>query len=691
MRSLRSALCCALLSAGLAACSSSPQSPDGGTPASKVDGGTTSKSDGGGGPTQPIELTSVTARVAGRTGRDLRLSIAGSDQDLDAVSLWVRVLGASGSPLSCFDTDKDGAPDTESGAVALEDVQVNGKSFTATAVIRRAFDRAPGAAKIAVRLQDAYARQTAEQIVTIAKQPVLPQGAQCDATYVAARCDTGLSCRGSPATCQEGVAPQITRLAFLKTTSGPSILIEGTEPEEDLDKIQFGFQNAQGQAVAIDADGDGNPDLASFDFDARDLSADGAFFIRMQPADGLDQQAPKLTATPSDVAGHSGTLKTTSPTPTPSRSSGQSCDPRGFDTCAASLACSPGILGKANKCQPAASLRTTRCGASAELTPSAEGVTALGVAAGGSLWDVPLGCQTYDPKGRPEGAVRLHLATAATRLTLSTDHPGTNFDTVLYLLPGCPNDVFGSLGCNDEGGATNSSSTLVLTDVPAGDYLVVIDSFDHEGGCWELLGEARVARKSVRVCRSGRGGAAQTKGRPDPGDRIRPLSLPSPRAGRGATPWPTSAGLFTAGSGGRATTSSSCEPITTRSRRADERGAGARGAGCILSPRNGAREPEPSCHSSPRPSSSAPSCSSSSSRWSVASSCRGSAGRRRCGRPACSSSSCCCSPATAGRTWSRASPPGARRRCTWRCWAPRCSGSSSGPSAGARPSSPTPA
>jgi hypothetical protein len=56
----------------------------------------------------------------------------------------------------------------------------------------------------------------------------------------------------------------------------------------------------------------------------------------------------------------------------------------------------------------------------------------------------------------------------------------------LYVMPGCPNDNADALGCNDDFPNSAGASQLELTDVPPGDYVVVIDSFDQLGGAFEL-------------------------------------------------------------------------------------------------------------------------------------------------------------------------------------------------------------
>ncbi|MDP1823839.1 MAG: hypothetical protein Q8L48_11365 [Archangium sp.] len=476
-----------LITAGLlvsfAGCSAVGPGADGGLVAG-ADAGVTGVVTVDGGAAWPPQLTSVEARVSGRTGRDLRLSLKGKDRNLDAVSVAVRLLDATDGPVVAMDSNRDGVADATGGVLLLEGKRWVTEVLTASASIRGLFASPTGVTQVAVVLVDAAGLQSEEQIVPVEAQLVRARGEPCDATFMADRCEPGLGCRGTPAVCDEGLAPQIGRLAFYRNaTGGPTILVEGTEPEDDLLAIRFEFQNAQGVAISIDSDGDGMPDLSSFDQDALALAVDGSFFLRLQSGDGLDQQVPKLVAIPSDGAGHTGTPKIVAPAPIPVRSAGQGCDARGFDTCGPNLSCSPGIVGATNRCATASPLRTAQCTAAPLLLA---GGRVTGLAEGGSLWDAPAGCSTNDPTGRPEGVVKLRLTDRAAKLTLSTANPGTGFDTTLYVMPECPNDTQDSLGCSDDLPGAGGASQLVLEDLPPGDYLVVVDSFDPLGGPFEL-------------------------------------------------------------------------------------------------------------------------------------------------------------------------------------------------------------
>ncbi|MFO0601166.1 MAG: hypothetical protein U0228_38005 [Myxococcaceae bacterium] len=456
-------------------------STDGGK---KTDGGTVVR-DGGSGSAPEWQMAD--AHVAGRTGRDLRIGIKASDRNLDVVSVYVRLLDSNGLPVAGLDLNHDGVGDATEGTLGLEGAKYSGTFLTAAAWARGAFATGMPIAQVGVKLIDATALESEEQVVPVIDQTVVARGSACDPTFTDSRCEPGLGCRGSPAVCDEGLAPQIGRLAFYKGTNGPTILLEGTEPEDDLATVRFQFQDAQGHFIGIDSDGDGTPDLQSFDQDATQLSIDGAWFLRLQSGTGLDQQVPKLVATPIDAAGHTGMAKATSPVTQPIRAAGQACDPRGFDACGVGLTCSPGVVGAtSNKCASSGPMRTAQCNAAPVLTPTVGGSVVMGVAEGGSLWDAPAGCSSADPTGRPEGIVVLRLTDRAESVRLSTVGAGTTFDTTIYVMPGCPADNSGSLGCNDDVMVGVAGSELVLHSLPSGDYLVVVDSFDPNGGTFEL-------------------------------------------------------------------------------------------------------------------------------------------------------------------------------------------------------------
>ncbi len=133
---------------------------------------------------------------------------------------------------------------------------------------------------------------------------------------------------------------------------------------------------------------------------------------------------------------------------------------------------------------------------------------AWGQAAGPSLFEPPTGCTVPSAVYRPESLLSLSLVADVSTLTLSTATPETDFDTILYVLPSCTplptsatdlaetdggavtsgidSGAIAALGCNDDVDGQGYASTLVLNNVPAGNYIVVVDSFGYQGGHYGL-------------------------------------------------------------------------------------------------------------------------------------------------------------------------------------------------------------
>jgi hypothetical protein len=188
------------------------------------------------------------------------------------------------------------------------------------------------------------------------------------------------------------------------------------------------------------------------------------------------------------------------------KGSGSTCDPYGFVLCSAGTACSPGTVGATSKCTATSTLLKAECTNPTAI--SMNGVLAAwGQATGPSMFDPPAGCSMPTAINRPESVLSLTLPDDANTLTLSTATPETNFDTILYLLRSCTplpasqTDVGaadagtkdagtidagppGSLGCNDD--SQGYASTLTVTNVPAGNYIVVVDSVEAQGGTFGL-------------------------------------------------------------------------------------------------------------------------------------------------------------------------------------------------------------
>lgn len=430
-------------------------------------------------------LVTVTAQGVGAKGTDIRIRILGTDPDGDVLSARVRLLDAAGNGVPVFAVGDAGDSDGSETVVALSSVTGTPPGFEAIATLAGLLGTAPTIAKVEVRALDAHGHASEALTADVVPQPERHLGEPCDAAKELDRCEYGLGCAGTPAACQEGQAPTITKLAYLTDPVGAHILIAGTEPEDDMGSVTLDFLDAAGQPVLVDLDNDTVPDASSFEIDGRGSAAGGLFFLRLDTAPAFQDLVAKVAATPRDEHAHVGATITASQSAVPVKGVGQPCSPEGFDRCAAGAVCVPKATGTGASCQAAAGLRGQECQAALVLDPS--GVTSVtGVALGASLWDAPIGCQATDPIGRPEGVVRLHLAAPVASLTLSTVGPGTTFDTALYVLAGCGEQTtVAPLGCADDGPDT-AASVLTLTALAAGDYLVVVDSFSADGGAFEL-------------------------------------------------------------------------------------------------------------------------------------------------------------------------------------------------------------
>jgi hypothetical protein len=423
-------------------------------------------------------LTRVDANVQGARGLNLRLTLIGSDNDKDIDRVRLRLFDAAGQPLDAFRSGLSDTPDTNETVLSFDvaaDV-TNKKDILATATLRDIFPAfEPG--KVEVALIDESGLESAFVEADIIEQEVLNQGDPCDETYTENRCEPGLGCREGQ--CREGLPPEITKLAYLNGQGGTRIVVTGTEPEDDIDSVLVEFLDNAGLPVLVDLDSDQVPESDRFEVNAQGSSDDGVFFVRLDPSAEFESQVKQIAVTATDLADHEGTRKTTKLVASPVRSAGQGCDPRGFDVCNANSACVQAATGTTWSCRDKNQLRKAECAAAPEL--ALDGTPLVGFADGASIFDAPLGCSSGDPTGRSEGVVRLILESPAAKLTLSTNHPGTSFDTVLYLVRACGETADASLGCADES-ESSAAATLELELVPAGNYLVVVDSWSPTAG-----------------------------------------------------------------------------------------------------------------------------------------------------------------------------------------------------------------
>jgi len=457
-------------------------------------GGGAGGSDGGtdGGSSSTAVLDTATAHIVGRRGYDVKLTITAHDPNKRIAGLMVRLIDGSGQPVLGFDSHQSGTLDSALGPAAFDTNVENTAAVSTTATmsgLAAEWDVTPArisaVASLGISLRDTEGNSSNEIVTPVVGQDTEAFGAACDTTYVSNRCADTLYCApGSSPTCQTAPAPQITKLAYLTSDAGPSILITGTEPSDDLSNIHVDFEDGGGQPLSIPLDGDNEPPVSSFDSDATGDANNGTFFVRILPAVGFDQLCPQIAVTPSDTTGAAGTAVSARPVPTPMLGSGAACDNTGFSVCGPTLVCAPS--GSAAACTSLASAQTGACHAATVLAPVVgTSATTYGHTSITALWNPPDGCSSNNPTGKPVALATLHLATTANTLTLSTDNPGTDFDTVLYLLQGCPATSAAALGCNDDD-ANGADSTLTLQNVAAGDYNVVVGAFDIAGGSYQL-------------------------------------------------------------------------------------------------------------------------------------------------------------------------------------------------------------
>ncbi len=452
---------------------------------SAVPPGNTAKDAGPTPPKGPATLTSATLANVGRHGDDLRITVKGIDPTGATNAAHLSFSDASGAPVMAFDTNWDGSLDASERRVFFDKGTIGAKATTQTITLAGRMTGAPDVAKVAVAFEGMDGARSNAITVDLVKQAARQSGDACDPAVVIDRCPNGMSCGGMPAACQPGVAPQFTSVAYGPATAiaGPKMMFRGSEPDQDMASINVEFLAANGTPITVDINNDGAL-IGAILLDTSSSSSTPTFFFQNNPAAGFNILVPKIGVTPTDFAGNVGARTIAAVTAAIVKPTGQPCDWNGFDSCASTALCAPGLATSTNTCTSAASLVTASCKAAPKLDPAKGATKAYGHAQGVSLWDAPPGCVPSDATERPEGSVSLHLATAAATLTITTALPETEFDTAVYLVHGCAPTSAAALGCNDD--VDGFSSTLVLKAVPAGDYTIIVESVPRSGGNFGL-------------------------------------------------------------------------------------------------------------------------------------------------------------------------------------------------------------
>ena len=440
-----------------------------------------SSSSSGGPAASPPAIAAASIRNIGRRGDTLRIQVSGTDPSKQTSAAHVRFTDDTGAPVDGFDTDWDGVADAPAQSFHFDTTTLGAASIDGTLTIARAFGVMSKIKKAFIALENDAGVRSTEVEATLTHQLLKAANEPCDEQHIESRCEAGLSCTGKPATCHPGAAPVLSKVGYFGGAS-PKMVFRGEEADEDISSITVEFLDNASNAKSVVLSGEGADGISatSIDIDARGGAFGTTFFLEALPASSFVSQVPKIAATAVDLVGRSSTRLVTPLSTLPVRSTGQACDPDGFDACTKNTVCFPGLRAEKNTCQAASTKRAAKCKALPGLDPSAGPTRAFGTVSGVSLWDAPQGCVPNDATGRPEAAIPLHLATAAPSLTITTALPETSFDTAVYLIPACAASSADALGCNDD--TKGFSSTLTLKDVPAGDYTIVVESVQMAGG-----------------------------------------------------------------------------------------------------------------------------------------------------------------------------------------------------------------
>ncbi|HVH48219.1 MAG TPA: hypothetical protein VM925_38060 [Labilithrix sp.] len=431
--------------------------------------------------TTPPGIASASVRNIGRHGDTIRIQVSGTDAAKQTSAARVRFTDANDAPVDALDTDWDAIPDAPERTFHFDKSTLGSASFEGTITIPSAFASNSKIKKAFIALENEAGTRSTEVSADLVEQLVKAEGEACDAQKIESRCDDGLACSGTPAVCQPGSAPVLSKVAYYGGAT-PKMLFRGDEADEDIASISVEFLDNASNAknVVISGEGEDAVTANNISVDARGSGFGTTYFVEAFPATSFVSQVPKIAATAVDIVGRSSTRTITALSAIPTRNVGQSCDPDGFDTCASNSVCAPGIRTETNTCKSASTTRTAKCKATAALDPAKAPARTFGTVAGVSLWDPPVGCVPNDAVGRPEAAIPLHLGAAAPSLTITTALPETNFDTAVYVIPSCAASSANALGCNDD--VKGYSSTLTLKDVPAGDYTIIVESVQMRGG-----------------------------------------------------------------------------------------------------------------------------------------------------------------------------------------------------------------
>ncbi|HEY6880209.1 MAG TPA: hypothetical protein VI299_19430 [Polyangiales bacterium] len=270
-------------------------------------------------------------------------------------------------------------------------------------------------------------------------------------------------------------APTLTKLGYFNDELGPRILIAGSDKNGDIATFTIEFFDMAGNPAVVNIDNDDKTQDTTYTGAILHDPQYADFFARFSPSMELTDVVKKIKVTVKDNG--SRTSAPMEATLMMAPNAGATCDPNGFNRCAGSSLCAPNTNG-AYSCQGLSTARATACSSSSILTLNGAG-SVSGTLNSVSFWDMPMGCVGGGGAitGFADRIVKLHLDNPATKVTLSTGmlgaQGGPTFDAVIYKLDMCSTNP---TMCVDSSCACGEYS-LVLNNVAAGDYYIVVDSY----------------------------------------------------------------------------------------------------------------------------------------------------------------------------------------------------------------------
>jgi cysteine-rich repeat protein len=403
--------------------------------------------------------------------------VKGSDPDNDVTHLILETLNEEGE-LHAYDLDGNGTIDADTYTLDMSSRNFEGTFYGAWTIGKG--DRVP---QLAIQVFDSTGRSSERVVYAIVDMVFKAEGETCD-EWGFEPCGTDLTCRGEPLTCHPAEAPVVEGAVYYEEGGDFKIRTLIRDADSDIEALTLTMLNEAGEPTQYDVFGDGleGPDLDLTDYMACE---EDYCFVSLIMTEAF-AEIPKVSFVATDSRDVDSEPVVAEKGPRPERAHGEACSVWGFDVCVDGEVCA----GEPAVCSTLAELQQAMCDEAPVIEVSGPGsYTATGTATLPSYWDSPAGCSApyNDPKGMPEGVVVLRLESNAAKVTISTNNNVTkqgleDGDTVLYVLPGACGADGAALVCNDDidyqGGV--ASSQVQLTNVEAGDYLIVVDTWYQE-------------------------------------------------------------------------------------------------------------------------------------------------------------------------------------------------------------------